>query len=103
MKRERSEDGGLGACPHEMKSRESKGRGKGEKKKVTYRFLATKLVTRETKDDELIWVGRGDLLVQRLEALVLGREAAFGGGVYDEDDFAFVVFEGDGGAFLCRG
>jgi len=75
--------------------------GRGEKK--TYRFLTTELVTRETKDDKLIWVGRGDLLVQRLEALVLGREAAFGGSVYDEDDFAFIDFEGDSGAFLCRG
>jgi hypothetical protein len=63
--------------------------------------LSTELITWEAEDDELIWVRLGDLLVEVLEALVLGCEAAFRGCVYDEDDFAFVGFEGDGVSFLC--
>jgi hypothetical protein len=59
------------------------------------------LITWEAEDDELIWVRLGDLFVEALETLVLGREAAFRGCVYDEDDFAFVGFEGDGVSFLC--
>jgi len=32
----------------------------------------------------------------------LGSETAFSGSVYDKDDFAFVVIEGDFIALLCR-
>ena len=36
-------------------------------------------------------MGGGDFVVEGLEAFELGGEAAFGGGVDDEDDFAFEV------------
>jgi hypothetical protein len=67
----------------------------------SYRFLPTELITWEAEDDELIGVRLGDLFVEVLETLVLGCEAAFRGCVYDEEDFAFVGFEGDGISFLC--
>jgi hypothetical protein len=67
----------------------------------TYRLLPTELITREAEDDKLIGVRLGDLFVEVLETLVLGCEAAFRGCVYDEEDFAFVGFEGDGVSFLC--
>ena len=44
-----------------------------------------------------------DLLVEGLEALELRGEAAFGGGVYDEDDFVFEGGEVVGLAFFCEG
>lgn len=44
-----------------------------------------------------------DVLVEFLQALELRREAAFGGGVDDEDDFALEVDEGEGGALFCAG
>ena len=44
-----------------------------------------------------------DLLVEFLEPFELRREAAFGGGVDDQDDFVFEVGEGVGLAFLCEG
>ncbi len=84
----------MGGTPINNQRRE---RREGE----TYRFLATELITGEAEDDELIWVCLGDLFVEVLEALVLGCEATFRGCVYDEDDFAFVGFEGDGVSFLC--
>jgi hypothetical protein len=63
---------------------------KGRKRGGTYGFLAAELVTGKAEDDELVWVRGGDLLVQRLEALVLGREAAFRGRVDDQDDLSLV-------------
>jgi hypothetical protein len=71
--------------------------GRGE----TYRFLPTELITWEAEDDKLIGVRLGYFFVEVLETLVLGCEAAFRGCVYDEEDFAFVGFEGDGISFLC--
>jgi hypothetical protein len=56
----------------------------------TYGLLAAELVTGKAEDDELVWVRGGDLLVQRLDALVLGREAAFRGRVDDQDDLSLV-------------
>lgn len=44
-----------------------------------------------------------DLLVELLEAFELRREAAFGGGVDDQDDFVFEAREGIGLAFFCEG
>lgn len=44
---------------------------------------------------------RLDVLVELLQALELRREAALGGGVDDEDDFAFKVGEGERGALFC--
>jgi hypothetical protein len=58
------------------------------------------LIAWEAEDDELIRVRLGDLFVEVLETLVLGREAAFRGCVYNEDDFALVGFEGDGISFF---
>jgi len=83
---------GFGGHPH----KQDRG-GRGE----SYRFLSTELITWETEDNELIRVRLGDLFVEVLETLVLGCEAAFRGCVYDEEDFAFVGFEGDGISFLC--
>jgi hypothetical protein len=40
--------------------------------------------------------------IELLQSLVLRRETAFRGCVYDEEDFAFVGVEGDGLAFLWR-
>lgn len=54
-------------------------------------FLRAELVAGEAEDDEVIAVLGLDVLVQLLQAGVLRGEAAFGGGVDDEDDFAFVV------------
>ena len=42
-----------------------------------------------------------NLLVQLLQSLILRRETAFRGCVDDEDDFAFVIFEGYRLTFLC--
>lgn len=39
--------------------------------------LLHELVAGETEDDEGVWVGGGDFLVERFETGVLGREAAF--------------------------
>jgi hypothetical protein len=58
-------------------------------------LLAAELVAREAEDDEVVGVLLLDLVPDFFEPGVLGREAAFGGGVDDEDDFAFVVGEGD--------
>lgn len=44
---------------------------------------------------------RLDFLIQLLETFILRREAAFRCSVDDENDFAFVAFEGDGLAFFC--
>ena len=56
---------------------------------VGARVLAAKLVAREAEDFKVVGVGPGlDVLVQLLEAGELGGEAALGGGVDDEDDFA---------------
>lgn len=44
-----------------------------------------------------------DLLVELLEAFELRREAAFGGGVDDQDDFVFEAREGIGLAFFWEG
>jgi len=62
----------------------------GIERRGTHGFLAAELVTGKAEDDELVWVRGGDLLVQRLEALVLGREAAFRGRVDDQDDLSLV-------------
>ena len=64
--------------------------------------MATELVAGEAEDDEIIAVFFFDALVKFLEAFILGREAAFGGRVDNEDDFAFVFGERDRLAFLCK-
>lgn len=65
-------------------------------------LLVTKLVAGEAEDDKVVGVLLLDRLVELLEALVLGSEAALGGRVDDEDDFALVIGEGDFLALLCR-
>ena len=63
------------------------------------RVLRAELVARETQHDQaLVLVGLPELF----QAIELGREAAFAGGVDDEDDLASVLVEldrlaGDGG------
>lgn len=66
-------------------------------------LLATELVAGEAEDNKLAWVRGFDLLVEVLEAAVLGGEAALGGGVDDEEDLAGVGGEWCGLALLCRG
>lgn len=44
-----------------------------------------------------------DLFVELLEPFELRREAAFGGGVDDQDDFVLEVGKRVGLAFLCEG
>lgn len=63
-------------------------------------LLATKLVAREADDGEsLILV----LLVDLLEALVLGSEATLGGDVHNENDLALKLLEGEGLSVLVKG
>lgn len=63
-------------------------------------LLATKLVAGEADDGEsLILV----LLVDLLEALVLGSEAALGGDVHNEHDLALQLLEGEGLSGLVEG
>ena len=69
--------------------------------KGTNGILVHELVAGETEDDEVIGVLFFNLLVKLFEAFKLRREAAFGGGVYDEDDFVFEGGERVGLAFLC--
>ena len=64
-------------------------------------FLGAELVAGKAEDGEVIAVFFLDGFVEFFEAFVLWGEAAFGGGVYDEDDFSFVAVEGDGVAFFC--
>ena len=65
--------------------------------------LLHELVAGEAQDDEVVRVLGLDFFVERLETFELGREAAFGGGVDDQDDFVFEVGEGVGLAFFCVG
>ena len=66
-------------------------------------LLAAELVAGEAEDDEFAGVRGFDLLVEGFESAVLGGEAALGGGVDDEEDFAGVGGEGCGFALLCWG
>ena len=59
--------------------------------KGTNGILVHELVAGEAEDDEVIGILLFNFLVEGFKAFELRGEAAFGGGVYDEDDF---VFEG---------
>ena len=63
-------------------------------------ILVHELIAREAEDDEVIGVFFFDFLVEGFETFELWGEAAFGGGVYDEDDFVFEGGERVGLAFL---
>lgn len=63
--------------------------------------MVHELVAGEAEDDEVIGVLFFDFLVEFFKAFELRREAAFGGGVYDEDDFVFEGRKRVGLAFLC--
>ena len=65
--------------------------------------LATELIAREADDFKVVGVFGLDVLVELLEALELGSEAAFRGCVDDEDDFAVELGEVVGGALFCVG
>lgn len=65
-------------------------------------LLASKLVAWEAENLELAWVLGLDVLVEGLESSVLWGEAALGGGVDDEEDFALVLGEWLWLALLCR-
>ena len=63
-------------------------------------ILVHELVAGEAEDDEVVGMIFFDFLVEGFEAFELRGEAAFGGGVYDEDDFVFEGGERVGLAFL---
>ena len=62
--------------------------------------MVIELVAGEAENGEVIGVLGGEGFVEVLEAAKLGCEAAFGGGVDDEDDFIAVLGEGVGLAFF---
>ncbi|KAL8756484.1 MAG: hypothetical protein Q9184_004492, partial [Pyrenodesmia sp. 2 TL-2023] len=68
---------------------------------VVARVLGHELVAGEAEDDELVRVGGLDFLVQGFEGGELRGEAAFGGGVDDEDYFVAEGGEGEGSALFC--
>ena len=63
--------------------------------------MIPELITGKPEDDEVIWVFFFDFLIEGFETFELRRETAFGGGVYDEDDFVFEGGERVGLAFFC--
>ena len=65
--------------------------------------MGVELIAGKADDDELVGIFGRDFFPQFFEALELGREAAFGGGVDGEDHFARVLREGVFGAFLVFG
>ena len=65
--------------------------------------LVHELVAGEAENEEFIRVGDGDGFVEGFERGELWGEAAFGGCVDDEDDFAFEGGEGVGLAFFFGG
>jgi hypothetical protein len=69
---------------------------------LVVRLLPGELVAGEAEDDKLIGVFGGHGFVEALQGFELGGEAAFRGGVDDEDDLAAVLGEGVGFAFFCR-
>lgn len=64
--------------------------------------MAAELIAWKTEDYEFVGVEGGDVLVESFEALVLWCEAAFGGGVDYEDDFALELVEGEWVSGGCR-
>lgn len=70
---------------------------------ICSRVLTAELVAWETDDLKVIRVFRFDVLIEFLEAFKLRREAAFGGRVYDEDDFIGELGEVVGLALFCEG
>jgi hypothetical protein len=68
---------------------------------VRARVLVAELVAGEPQNGEGIGVFGLDGLVELLETLELRGEAAFGGGVDDENDLALELFEGVWVALLC--
>ena len=67
---------------------------------VAARVLAAELVAGEADDLEVVGVLRLQVLVELLQPGELRGEAAFGGGVDDEDDFVGQLREGVVGAAL---
>lgn len=59
------------------------------------------MVAGEAQDLKVVAVGGAEVLVELLEAGVLGREAALGGGVDNEDDLALELAEVELVAGLC--
>jgi hypothetical protein len=68
---------------------------------VRTRVLVAELVAGEPQNGEGIGVFGLDGLVELLETLELRGEAAFGGGVDDENDLALELVEGVWVALLC--
>jgi hypothetical protein len=64
-------------------------------------ILVAELIAWKTENSECAGTFCLNRFVEIFETGELGREAAFGGCVDDEDDFAFVVCQGVGVSFLC--
>ena len=70
---------------------------------IRARVLVAKLVAREADNEERFGILGFDLLVEFFETLELGREAAFGGGVHHEDNFALEIGKRVGLALFWTG
>ena len=70
---------------------------------VVSRVLVHELVAGDADDFEGVRVRGFELFVEGFETFELRGEAAFGGGVDDEDDFVAEVRKGVGLAFFCGG
>ena len=75
--------------------------GSGDGGEGTDGILVHELVAGEAEDDEVVGVFFYDFLVEVFEAFELRGKAAFGGGVYDEDDFVLEGGKRVGFASLC--
>lgn len=60
------------------------------------------MVAGEAEDEELVGVTGCYFFIEGFEAIELWGEAAFGGSVDDENDFAFEVDEGVGITLFCE-
>lgn len=70
---------------------------------VVARILPRELIAGKAEDDEVVFVAVGDFLVEFFETFELWGEAAFGGGVDDEDDFVVELGQVVGLALFCQG
>jgi len=64
-------------------------------------LLASKLITWEAQEFNLITILLLQLLIQRLETSILGCETALRSRVDDENDFVIIVLQWNWGALFC--
>ena len=65
--------------------------------------MVSELIARDAEDFEVIGVGGFNFLVEGFETFELRSEAAFGGGVHDEDDLVVEGRKRVGFAFFFGG